>query len=370
MHPLTHLAGDDQLQSIVDPLALYTWIVDDSAMKSSFTLSAIAMALISACLPPPAGRGNNGNSSGGGNASTGAADISPDRCGNISTSDVGRKTYAFLKASADLDRASIGLETSVANACRKMAQELGVDTSGDTRTVCSRAAVELDANLKVSTRQEKRLVTRHTPPVCTTELDFAAGITAECEAKAVVDTKVSCEGSCSGTCSGTCNGTCASGNAGGVCNGACNGTCQGKCSGSCNGYANVDASAECKASAEVRASVNTTCTEPKVEIVEQDVTIVDDSKFRKAQAAINAGMPTILAAGKRAEYVARAAVLWTRTLGSLLNSSGKLIADLGAASICVGGELATALAASTQIEARFSVSIEVSAQLSASAGTN
>jgi hypothetical protein len=132
----------------------------------------------------------------------------------------------------------------------------------------------------------------------------------------------------------------------------------------------VDASAECKASAEVRASVNTTCTEPKVEIVEQDVTIVDDSKFRKAQAAINAGMPTILAAGKRAEYVARAAVLWTRTLGSLLNSSGKLIADLGAASICVGGELATALAASTQIEARFSVSIEVSAQLSASAGTN
>src|SRR5678815_5776793 len=49
------------------------------------------------------------------------AGISPDACGKIDTSKVGRKLYAFLVASAELDRASVELENSVRDSCRKMA---------------------------------------------------------------------------------------------------------------------------------------------------------------------------------------------------------------------------------------------------------
>jgi hypothetical protein len=323
------------------------------------------LGLVAACPPPRQGAGGAMGGGGGGGAG-----INPDACGNISVNPVGRRLHSFLVASAELDRASLELEQSVLGACRKMAQELGITPTGDTRAVCAAVVAELDANLKVSVSQEKRLVTRTVPPECTTDVDFAASVVAECEAKLATDIDVTCEGRCGGTCNGACDGTCSGGGAGGECAGMCSGTCRGECTGSCQGYAAVDASVECKASAEVRATLNTTCTEPRVEIVEQDVTIIDDSKFQKAMAAIRVGMPTILRVGKKAELVARAAVLWGKTLGGLVRSTGELIADLGERTLCVGGQFAASIAALAQIEARFSVSIEVSASISASAGAS
>lgn len=320
-----------------------------------------AMVLSLSGCPAPTGTGGTGGTSGG-------TAIKPGACGKIDGNAVGRKVFAFLVASAELDRASIELESSVAAACRRMAKELGVPQDGDTRTVCTRAATELDANLKVSVKSESRLVTRYKPAECRTEIDFAAGIVAECEARASADVNVTCEGSCRGTCNGSCAGQCSSGGAGGQCNGTCNGTCNGRCSGGCDGYANVEASAECKASAEVRASLRTECSEPKVEVVRENVTIVDDSKFQKAMAAIDAGMPAILRAGKRLELAGKAFVIWGKTVIDLAGATGKLVKDLGEKGVCVGGQLAAALAATANIQARFSVSIEVSAQVSASAG--
>ena len=254
------------------------------------------------------------------------------------------------------------------SACRRMADILGVPSTGDLREVCLRAANELDANLKISVSTESRLVTRHTPAVCTTKLDLAAGFVAECEARAVADVNVTCEGSCGGTCSGVCNGTCASRGPDGQCNGQCAGTCAGRCSGGCDGYADVEASAECKASAEVRASLRTECTEPKVEIVRENVTVIDDSKFQKAMAAIEAGMPQLLQAGRKLELASKAVVLWVQTGASLVRASGELAGQLGAQGVCVAGQLAAVAAAAANIQARFSVSIEVSAKVSASAG--
>jgi len=324
-------------------------------------LLVMAVVLLAAC-PAPAGSSRGGGGGGGGIA------IGPDACGKINTNPIGRKVYAFLVASAEVDKASLELESSVAGACRRMATALGVSAAGTTKQVCQRAATELEANLKISVKTESRLVTRYSPPVCKTEVDFAAGIVAECEAKVVADVNVRCEGRCSGTCNGACDGQCASGGAGGQCNGQCAGTCNGRCSGGCDGYANVDASAECKASAEIRASVRTECSEPKVEVVRENVTIVDDSKFQKAMAAIDAGMPAILRAGKRLELASKALVLWVQTGASLARASGDLAAQLGNKGICVGAQLAAVVAASANIQARFSVSIEVSAQVSASAG--
>lgn len=278
-----------------------------------FALACVTF--LAACPPPPGNTGGGGRGGGGGGVA-----ISPDSCGKIDTNDTGRKLYSFLLASAELDKASLELETSITNACRRMARNLGVDDTGDTKTVCNRAAAELDANLKVSVKTESRLVTKYTPAVCETKVDLQAGFLAQCEGHAVAD------------------------NSG------------------------ASASAECRASAEIRATTRTECTEPKVEVVRQDVTVVDDSKFQKAMAAINDGMPAILRASKKLELAGKAVANWVETGAELVASSGKLVADVGEHGVCVAGQLVAVAAASANIQARFSVSIEVSAKVSASAG--
>lgn len=280
-------------------------------------LFALACVTLLAACPPP---GNTTGTGGGGGRGGAGGGISPDSCGKIDGTDTGRKLYSFLLASAELDRASLELETSIAGACRRMARALGVDETGDTKTVCTRAATELDANLKVSVKTESRLVTKHTPPVCETKVDLEAGFIAECEGRAVANNS----------------------------------------SGS--------ASAECRASAGIRATTRTECSEPKVEVVRENVTIVDDSKFQKAMAAIDAGMPAILRATKKLELAGKAVATWVETGANLVASSGKLVADLGEHGVCVAGQLIAVAAASTNIQARISVSIEVSASVSASAG--
>ena len=323
-------------------------------------LGVCLVALVASCPPPKGGTGGGG---GGG----GAVGINPDSCGTINTSNVGRKLYAFLVASAELDRASLELENTVRDACVRMNTELGAPTTGDTKTVCMRAKQELEANLQVSIKTEKRLVTKYTPPVCKTDVDFSAGFAAECEGRARADVSVTCEGRCGGTCNGACDGTCSAGTAA-QCTGQCSGTCRGRCSGSCEGYANVEASAECKASAEIRATTRTTCTPAKTEIVQQDVTVVDATKWNKAMAAINAGVPVLLTAGKKLELAGRALVLWVTTGASLVKASGQLAGELGQKGACVAAQLVAVVAATANIQARFSVSIEVSASVSASAG--
>ena len=325
--------------------------------------ACLALGLVVALAACPPAKGGGGGGGGGGGS------VNPDGCGKINTTAVGRKMYAFLVASAELDRSSLELENTVRDACVRMANELGVSPAGNTKEVCMRAKAELDANLRISVKTETRLVTKYTPPVCTTDISFTAGFVAECEAKASADVNIQCSGRCGGTCNGACDGTCSGATgAGGQCNGQCSGTCKGSCSGSCEGYANVEASAECKASAEIRATTRTTCTPAKTEIVQQDVTVVDATKWNKAMAAINAGLPTLLTAGKKLEYVAKALVLWVQTGASLVKASGELAGQMGAQGACVAAQLVGVVAAAAQIEARISVSVEVSASVSGSAG--
>lgn len=314
----------------------------------------LVMAALSGLIACPA-PGTHGGGGGGGGAS-----LDPGACGQINTSKVGRKLYAFLVASSELDTASLELEGTVRDACKRMAIALGTSGEGTTKDVCTRASNELAANLQVSVKTEKRLVTRYDPPVCHTDLSVTAGFVAECEASGSADVDVRCHGRCGGTCNGTCSTALVAGR--------CDGTCSGRCSGECDGSADVQASAECKASAEVHASTHTTCTEAKVEVVQQDVTIVDDSKFQKAMAAINTGLPAIIRAQKRLELAGEALAQWVTTGASLVASAGDLAAQLGEKGLCVGGQIAAIVAASSQIQARFSVSIEVSASVSASAG--
>jgi hypothetical protein len=218
-----------------------------------------------------------------------------------------------------------------------MALDLGVSPDGDTRDVCTRASQELQANLQVSVKTEHQSVMRTTPPVCHTDISLAADFAAECEGRA------------RGSVKGTCEGGTQTGN-------------------QCEGTSSVDASAECKSSAEVHAATHTTCTPGHVEVVQQDVTVVDATKWAKAQAAINDGIPELMLAGMKLQIAGKAAVQWADTAQQFGQSVGELAADLGAASVCVAGQVAGVVAAIGQIQARFSVSIEVSAEFSASAG--
>ena len=285
--------------------------------------------LLAAC--PPRASTTTGPSS---NAATG---ISPDACGTINTTATGRKLYAFLVASAELDRTTSDLENSIRDACRKMAIDLGVSPEGDTKTVCNTAANELKANMSVSIKTEKQMVTRTTPPVCQTDVSLATSFAAECEGQA------------NGSVKGTCEGGTQTGN-------------------QCNGYTNVDASAECKASAEVHATTHTTCTPGHVEVVQQDVTVIDATKWAKAQAAINDGVPELMLAGMKLQLAGKAAIAWAQTAQEFAGAATDLAADLGASAVCVAGQVAAVVAAVGQIQARFEVSVQVSASFSATAG--
>jgi hypothetical protein len=297
--------------------------------------------------------------------------IEPDACGSIQDTKIGRKIYAFLIASAELDTATAELEGTVREACGKMAIELGSAPTGSTKELCDRVTDDLKANLQVSVSQEQRLVTRTVPPVCTTDVDFAAKVAAECEATVEADVQVSCSGRCGGTCEGRCDGTCDALAADGVsCAGQCRGTCQGSCRGSCDGYANVDASAECRASAEIRADVRTTCTEPRVEVVTENVTVVDATKLQKAVRAIEVGLPVLLKAGARAKVVAKALVHWTKVTAQLVRAGSRVLREIGKRGACVALQVAAAAAASVQIEARIEVSVNVSASVSGAAGAS
>lgn len=311
----------------------------------------VSCLVLAACPPPKGGVGGGGERT---------SSINPEACGTINTSNVGRKLYAFLVASAELDRASMVLEGTVHDACRRMAIDLQTSPLGSTQELCSRVAAELQSNLQVSVKTEKRLVTRHTPPVCRTNIDVTAGFVAECEASAAADVNVRCNGHCNGTCGGACST--------GLVGGQCAGTCNGRCSGTCDGYADVTASAECKASAQIQSTARTECTEPKVEVVQQDVTVVDATKFASAMAAINHGLPQILSAQRRVELAGHALGQWVSTGASLVASAGDLAGQIGEKGACVAGQLAGVVAATADIQARFSVSVEVTAQISASAG--
>ena len=163
-------------------------------MRLSPLLIAPALVFLTACPPPAGSGGGPGGSGQPGQQRRGA--LAPPSCGPIDVNPVGRKIHAFLLASYELDKASFELEESVYAACRTMAVELGVPVFGNTGQLCSAVGLELDANLAVSVSQEQRLVTRTEPPVCTTTVDFAAEVAAQCTARAEVDIDVRCDGYC------------------------------------------------------------------------------------------------------------------------------------------------------------------------------
>lgn len=324
---------------------------------------------------PAAGTGRASGSASGSGSVTGErrAEVNPDACGKINTTDAGRRLYAFLVATAALQKEVLELQKQAKRACLNMAAELKLpqdQLAGDTRFVCHNVAVALRDNLAAAQKQEHEPTFEvvYKPAQCVVDLDVAAKATAECEARAEADVRVSCQGSCQGTCTGECDGTCSARGDGGKCAGKCTGTCRGSCTGGCDGSADVDADASCEASGELRANLDATCTDPVMEIKYDDGTVTDPAKMELVTRALNRGLPQLLLVAAQVQGpVASAVATWGKSVAALSASSAKLADQLGDAGICVLGQIGSAFAALAEIEVQVQVTIEASVEVGGAA---
>jgi modification target Cys-rich repeat protein len=330
-------------------------------MRARPGLLVLAVLTLAAC--PPAKSTTAGSSASG---------VDPDGCGNLSTTDVGRKLHAFLVATVELDRQVSDVEQAIRGSCKTMGAELQMpagDLDGPTKELCGRVLANLKLDLQAGMNATP-LVVQYTPGQCTVDADAAGHVAAQCEAQASGTASVTCEGSCTGTCHGTCNGTCSAMGANNECNGRCSGTCEGSCTGGCTGAADVHASAECKAQAEVHASLTMQCTDPQLNVQLPQVGVVDAAKANLALNAIRKGMPKILWAAARAKPLAHAAEAWATAAGGMADSGEQLASQFAERAICVGGQIAAAVAMVAHIQASFSVSVEISVQAQGTVGAS
>jgi hypothetical protein len=310
-------------------------------------LAAFTAALLAAC--PGGGPGIPGR---------GGGSVDPNKCGNYADLEGGRQLKALFEATAKLETAAKGIELEVRTGCDAMAKELGMDTKGDTRSVCMAVLEQIKEDLKTSVQAEAKLEVEYKPAQCTVDIQAAASVAAECEASASGEVSVTCEGSCSGTCAGECDGTCEGGGGGGQCNGQCDGVCKGECSGGCEGNADVQASAECEAKAEVEASANVECTPAEFNVEAEASVVVDQGKYEKA---------IILTVEAKVKPLKAAFEGWVVTARATAEKGKDLAQNFKDQALCITGQLAAMGSAIANIEASLNVSVEVSVEASATA---
>lgn len=235
--------------------------------------------------------------------------------------------------------------------------------------------------------------------------ELRGSCTAECRGSCSVQASGSCSGSCEGTCSGgcsgscqgVCEGTCATRGADGQCNGRCEGTCRGTCSagcsgscegqcvaevtgqcqGECRGGCSVEfqeprctgtvrpprVEAECQASCDARLEAEAECRPGEANVnITGGLTPEAEAKAARLRAAISHGFGSIRVAAKKLERLGRAGRRMIEIGGEVPGA----VAQLG---LAAGACATQAVALLPQATAKVSVSIEVSASLSASAGT-
>ncbi len=295
------------------------------------------------------------------------------------------KVASFVQASKDLVAVSMAVESEVAEACRKMGADLGVDANsmgrvdgpgGAAKGACAALSAKIDAALSGGIKVEAH----YTPPQCTVNASAKAACEGHCKVEAdpgeivahCEPAKLSgrCEGTCSGRCEGTCKGQCAGecsakdaqgrcvGSCSGECKGSCSGTCHARCEGSwkaprCEGHVtppSVDA--DCKASCSTRAEITSQCTKPSLTLKASQSTALVGKLLATATVHVPALLVAEFKLGRQAAKDIQVLVRLGRELeGKLQGAGNKAIACVGAAATAV---------------AEASVSINVSVQASAS----
>jgi hypothetical protein len=298
---------------------------------------------------------------------------------------VNAKVRTFVQAAKDLGTVSGQIEAEAADACQRIAMDLGAtaqelaprdEPGGRASAACGAASARMDAIL----RQGISVRATATPPQCQANVQAEAS----CQGACTVDVdpgeivarcdpgrlsgycQGQCSGRCEGRCSGACNGNCSARNAKGECVGTCSGDCEGTCDATCHarcrgtwqapkceGYVRPpSADAECNASCRAHANVNASCSPAVVNVqVSQNA----EMAVRLA-ATLRANLPQLLHAELA---LGRRLMADVQTVGQVGAQLPKIVGDAGAHALAC-------IAASADVTARASVSIRVSVQASAS----
>jgi hypothetical protein len=384
-------------------------------------VTAIALANCSGGLP-----GGGGGGGGGGLGGECSGDFGADAAA-MKLEGFLLASADFIDAAADLENSLKASCVSMGEALGMSGGELG----GDLRTVCTAVKSRLDADMQ-SLRAEAslRIEVVSTPPRCEVSVDAMAqcagsceanvdpgevnvqceggelrgGCTGSCTGRCSADVSARCEGACEGRCEGGCNGTCqgvcegecatrgSDGQCNGRCSGTCRGTCTANCQGSCTGECVVQASgscsgecrgecsvefteprctgevrppsmsAECQASCDARLEARMECTPGETTVtVTGNVSENLTATLTRVRAAFEAGFGQIMAIKMKLERLGSAGEALVRAGGDVPDAVGQL--GLTAASCAT-----RAVGALPRATAQISVSIEVSASFSASAG--
>jgi hypothetical protein len=295
------------------------------------------------------------------------------------------KIRTFVQAAKDLASVSVQIENEAAEACRRMAFDIGMtaqelrprnEPGGNASGSCGALGAKLDALF----RQGIAVRVSATPPRC--QVNAQAGAACEGACNADLDPgeivarcdpgKLSgfcqgqCGGRCDGRCSGACNGNCTARNARGECAGACSGDCNGVCDATCHarcqgtwqaprceGFVRPPSfDAECSASCRAHANIHGSCTPAAVNVqVSQNAELA-----ARLAATMQANLPTLLHAELA---LGRRLLADVQVVGQVGAELPKLVGNAGARALAC-------IAASTNATARASISIKVSVQASAS----
>ncbi len=302
------------------------------------------------------------------------------------------KIRTFVAASKDLMQISLQVEAMVADACGRMATDLGATpvelTPADdkpgarAKQTCGVLSAKIDAIFAtgVGVRVQAQL------PHCQADLSAKARcegacdvsvdpgqIVASCEpAKLSGFCQGRCVGRCEGRCTGQCNGQCSQVDAAGQCIGQCNGECNGGCDATCHvgcqgqwqaprcegSVRPPSADAECNASCTAQANFRASCSQAEVLVQ----TWPESQSAAALAATLQANLPGLLQAefalGKRLLQDAQVVVQVGGQLPKIIGQAGVQ------ALACVGAAANVSLQASVRVQ----VSVEASASVSGRAG--
>jgi len=347
----------------------------------------VLLALILPCLAVLSNCGAYGRGLGGfGEAACPELGGNADalRAQYAANAQVNAKVRAFVQAAKDLGSVAVQIETEAAEACQRMAMDLGAgpqefaardEPGGRAQAACAAASARIDGIM----RQGITVRASATPPQCQANVQAEASCQGACNVEVDPGEIIAhcdpgrlsgycqgqCSGHCDGRCTGGCNGACSAKNAQGQCVGTCSGDCQGTCDATCHaqcrgtwqapkceGYVRPpSADAECNASCRAHANVNASCTPAVVNVqVSQNAEMA-----MRLAATLQANLPKLLhaevALGKRL-------MVDVQVVGQVGAQLPKIVGDAGAHALAC-------IAASADVTARASVSIRVSVQASA-----
>lgn len=349
----------------------------------------------------------------GGLAGRGVGGIGGSCSGDFGATAAANTLESFVASVDAFSQSAQELDTSLKQACTRMATAMNVSVPNpdDTRAVCQRVAAQVREDMtglrgQAGLRVEIEVV----PPRCQVSVDAYAQCAGQCDASYTPGSaEIQCEGgeisgtcggecrgscvadvsgTCNGTCEGACNGTCSAQGANGACNGQCNGQCQGRCAvraqanctGECRGGCSVAyteprcsgrvvpprVSAQCRASCDARLNAQASCTPARTTLrVTGNVSSDLQARATRLRAAVENGYASVLDVRAKVERVARTGEELVTNARRLPDAVGGLAAN---AAICAGAAVSGAASAAASVNVSVQVSVEVSGSFSARGG--